>query len=233
MRLRPTDPLHRLSRDLERFLERRLGLAGLIDHKPRVMGGPLVVVADGSPDNRVAALIAHLLDGARTLDIAFPSRKHTSALDLIGVYARQGYRAIAVIIDQESYDLQELVDRIQARIPGRVEDVQASHGHRLLVSRVDLSSHTGEPSRVMVAVAINGVDDPRFTRHTIEDHLLILGERLRIISLEEEKLDPKEYYWKKLQKRTQEEILAAMASPGNRGLVNEVFKQQAAALKTL
>ncbi len=60
----------------------------------------LIVVANGSPDNRVLLILTHTLDGEKHIDIAFPKHKSVSIFDYIHRYVTLGYEYILIVIDQ-------------------------------------------------------------------------------------------------------------------------------------
>lgn len=180
MKLRFLNPSHRLSVDTL-STARRLRAVGAIEFRSG-RSSALVIVADGTPDNRVLLVLAHVLNGAATVDVAFPSRKHIAVFDNLQDYTLMGYTKILVLIDQEDKPLEEIhrALRIRAPVRGRAQGRLAT---------LTLETLRGTPT---VILAVNGTDDPRFTKHTVEDHLVILAEKLRILNPLTTHVDPKE-----------------------------------------
>ncbi len=94
---------------------RRLGILDIVVQTPRPSDA-LIVVADGDPEDRVLLVLAKVVNGARVVNTAFPEYKEFSVFDVLGEYIGQGYSRIAVIIDQERYELEQLVHEIRERV---------------------------------------------------------------------------------------------------------------------
>lgn len=218
MRLRLLNPGHRLSVDTL-STARKLRVVEAID-----LGSgrspALVVVANGSPDNRVLLVLAHTLDGLSTVDVTFPSRKHVTVFSWLQDYALMRYAKMLVLIDQEDKPLEEIHEALRARAPVRGR-AQGRLATLTLETRLGTST---------VIVAVNGTDDPRFTRHTIEDHLMALAEKLRLLDLPATSADPKEV-WRGMSKEAQHEVLRQLLTSPE--LAEEAFPQQVRALREL
>ena len=76
-------------------------------------------------------------------------------------------------------------------------------------------------------MVVSGTGDRRFTRHTIEDHLLAAAEEPGKHQLQSS-VDPKEE-WRQIPKEKQQEILATLAR--NPSLAEKHFKQHIKALR--
>jgi len=229
MKIRLADPSHRLSRDILGFA-RRLGVTNVIEYRSNYVSSEtrsIIVVANGCPDNRVVFLLAYLFNGYRTivLDIAFPMYKEVSIFEHLHKYVKQGYRHIIVIVDQEDKSLNEIYEYLERKIIGKlyVEAKQASG--RLLQARL----HVEPYNESTLLLVVNGLDDDRFMKHTIEDHLLVIAERLGITSIREN-TDPKEK-WQKLYREQQTRIYRWIIE--NKKTVREVFTQHTKALEIL
>ncbi len=222
MKLRPLDPTHRLARDMLAFA-RRARLLEALEQSPSIHTDILIVVANGNPENRVMLAIAHVLDGQRVVDIAFPEHKHFSILNVVHEYVKRGYRKVIVVLDQEEMELSNIHERVKQRVVLPIKDYvvdQDVNGRLVCI----------ESDRATLYVVINGVEDPRFVKHTIEDHLLRLAEELGKHRLQNN-VDPKQE-WRRLSKDRQREVLTALAK--NRELVKKHFRQHLKALaKTL
>jgi len=172
MKLRLANPTHRLAIDTLSFA-RKLGITASIEYRPG-RSSRLVIVANGSPDNRVILALAHTLNGHSVVDIAFPEHKHLAVIPLLSEYAHLGYEKILVVVDQESMSLEEIHKAVRRHLGSHLE---VRGGGRLVIARL-------EPPRSMtIVIAVSGLDDNRFEKHTIEDHLLHLAEDLGIIGI--------------------------------------------------
>ena len=67
-----------------------------------------------------------------------------------------------------------------------------------------------------------------FSRHTIEDHLLVAAEALGLVSLGHGVVDPKEA-WRSMSRRMQLKVLGELVA--RRELVEKAFPQQVDVLK--
>ncbi|MET1101741.1 MAG: hypothetical protein ABWW69_04610 [Pyrodictiaceae archaeon] len=231
MRLRPLDPTHRLSRGMLTFARRarRLRLLDDLEFKPAIESSKaLIVVADGEPDNRVLLALAHHVDGRKVVDVAFPEHKHSSVFNVIHEYVRGAFRGryelILVILDQEREHLASIHNEAKQRIqlPIGEEEVDPELRGRLIYLRIP------EPNTT-IYVVVSGTDDQRFTKHTIEDHLLRMAEEaegLKISGM----TDPKQW-WRRMPRERQEVLLEMLAA--DKKLAEKHFRQHVKALKTL
>jgi len=220
MKLRLLNPTHRLAIDTL-ALARRLRVTTNVENKPG-RSDKLVVVANGSPDNRVILALAHILNGDVVVDIVFPERKHLAVIELLSEYTSLGYERILVVLDQESMSLEEIHKSIRSRLSGYIE---VREGGRLVVVKQS-------PSKpATIAIAISGLDDDRFKKHTIEDHLLRLAEDLGVVSLPRIVEDPKRLWESKNIKDKHHQVYEAIIQ--RRSKIERVFPQHIVAFKEL
>ena len=227
MKLRFTDPTHRLSQDTLSFA-RRLKAMEALDLSPLTSKpNNLIIIANGCPDNRVILILAHILNGTITTDIAFPEYKQLSIFNYIHEYAKQGYNNIIVVIDQEDHELKQIYNEVKKRIQGTINTFTTpSQGNGKLIH---LNFTTPTNHNINTTIIINGVNNPKFTKHTIEDHLLTIAEHTRQHTITDN-TDPKTE-WNKLDKDKQYKVYKTILT--NKKLAEEVFKQHIQGLKQL
>jgi len=214
------NPPHRLAIDTLAFAK-RLRITATLEYEPG-RSNKLVVVANGSPDNRVILTLAHILNGDVVVDVAFPERKHLAVIELLSEYTSLGYDRILVVLDQEDMSLEEMHESIRSRLSGHIE---VREGGRLLVVK------QSSPKPATIAVAISGLDDDRFEKHTIEDHLLRLAEDLGVVSLPRVVEDPKRLWGSENVKDKHHQVYEAIIQ--RRGDVERVFPQHVVAFREL
>ncbi len=218
MKLRFLDPKHRLSVDTL-AIARRLKIVEAIELGSG-RSSALIVVADGSPDNRVLLVLAHILNGTSIVDVAFPAHKHVAVLEYLTSYALMSYTKILVLLDQEDKPLEEIYRALRSK------------AHVKELGQGKLSTFTLETAlrTSTLILAVNGIDDPRFIKHTIEDHLIALAEKLALISPLTAPIDPKEA-WHRVNRDVQLKVLRQLLMRPQ--LAEEMFPQQVKALKLL
>lgn len=170
MKLRLRNPNHRLSVDLVGFAKRAAKIVRGLREAVVLKGAPqpvLVVVGDGTPDNRALLALASALDGEKVADLAFPEHKLADAIRGVRLYAKEGYRAVVFTLDQERSGLED----VRGKVGKVLKEIGA--GECREVGKRALSAKAGD---VEVYIVINGLDDYEFERHAIEDHLLKAGE---------------------------------------------------------
>ena len=223
MKLKPLDPAHRCSTRMF-ATARRLHIASVVAQAPE-FSDRVVVVADGSPEDEVLPILAVALNGARLVDVAFPMHKSLSVFSVIGDYVDRGYRRIAVMVDQEERGINEVSSDVKKRLSTQIslESFNVEE-HRIYAKGSRLGKN------VFVGIAINGLSDSRFSRHTVEDHLLAAAEALGLVSLEHGVLDSKEA-WKSMSRSMQLKVLGELVA--RRELVEKAFPQQVDVLKRI
>jgi len=217
-------PTHRLSASVLGVL-RRLGvrLSSVVSESSS--GEAAIVVADGSPDNVIMAILALCMDHSGVVDILFPEYKHLSVLDRLASYVDDlGYRKVLVTIDQESYGLDELTDRIASKM----SEVGAS----MIEDRglVKVFAYLRGGRRAVFIFCVNGLPEYPSSRHSIEDHLIMLAQRLNVASAQP--AGDSKSVWSRLSREEELEVFKAVISC-SRDLLHSVFKQQVEALTIL
>ena len=219
MRIFFTQPSHRLSIDGRQIL-RRLDFRNwkeTYSNKPSRRN--LIIIANGSPDHIAIIILLHLLNHRELVDMAFPKHKHLAIIDYIPKYMEEDYENIILIIDQETLKIKEIHNYIENKLnPNQYEETKD------LNSRLAKAIITHGNRKAALYITINGIEDKRFTKHTIEDHLLQLAEKIGLIKIKE-KINPKET-WIKLSKEKQEITLKAI----RQSKIKEIFPQQVEAI---
>ncbi len=216
MKIYPVRPTHRLSVELY-SVARKLGVRDIFAEQ--LSGRKAIIIADGSPDNIVIALLSRTLDHEDVADIIFPDYKHVSVLDQIPMYVLKGYEKIVIILDQEKYDLSELLKIISNKY-GK---------YKLVLDRVIKFKITRGARSADIVICINGVDNFPTEKHSIEDHLLSIARDIGI-KFELNASSSKEI-WFNLDKDEQLSIFRYIIN--YRRKMSDYFKQQYKALSIL
>jgi len=227
MRIRLIDPSHRLSQALVR-LARRLKIRDTLYLTPlqTLRSRVAIIVANGSLDNQVALLLAHIFNGSEyePIDIMFPRYKRMSSFPYIHRYVERGYEV--VLLDQEIDDLENIYRGFKSKVHGRLESMKVDSSVNNRFAKAVLSTLRG---RLHVLLVINGLDDARFTKHCIEDHLIVIAESMGKVRLGAEEVDTKSL-WLSLSKRDQLDEFEHIKREGE-DLVRRVFPQHVKAFE--
>ena len=192
MNLRILTPPHwSVARSLLRWSRRlKVQLAG-----PYQPVREVILIGNGVPDNIVAMLLAHKLNGRRAVGLAKPPGALSAALrELI---FQSLIRKVLLLFDQEDRSLNDAWRSLESELRrAKMEYRILSDEERL---RVYGCRHGSRQLRVIAVV--NGLEAP-YRKHTIEDHLLKICEKLRIYEAplphSAESPDPKEL-WSRLK----------------------------------
>jgi len=148
------DPNHRLSIDTFQLL-RRLRIEETVVRSP-IETNKLIIIANGTPDNEVAAILLHTLNGEHTVALAFPKYKRTAIAKYIHSYINQDYNNIIVILDQEQDKLQNIYNYFKEQM-------------LLEIKNITVNNRTAEikaqwyNKQATIKIIVNGIDNPRFT----------------------------------------------------------------------
>ena len=183
----------------------------------------IIVLADGTPDDYVVALLSYRLNGEKVLGVVKPEEKRLGVFNIIPTILnvlREG--KIAVLIDQENEDLNTIFSEVSRRLSGIGTII------RDIVKEEKLWVYKCEHSikKFQLIVIVNGLSEYTFKKHSIEDHLLKAAEKLLKVKIDEE--DPKEG-WSKLRDR-QDEVFRQLKDAKN---LDDIFPQQIKGLKLL
>lgn len=172
MKLYPLEPTSRLASNIA-SISRKLML-GVLTYKVEMLDG-LVIVADGTPDDVVVALISYHLDGKKTIGIVKSKEGLPGALESIPTYLKSNIkRMIAIIVDQEDKKLKDVFDDAEWGLK--------AHGVSISVEvnedrfRIYDCRHGNEGFKLVLVV--NGLDEVKTAKHSIEDHLVKAAEGL-------------------------------------------------------
>jgi len=178
----------------------------------------LIVLGDGTPDDKVLGVIFHHLNGNKIVGIVKPQVTRLGAIDQLKTYLKPNITRIMILLDQETTPLTDLIPEITNRIECEGitidEENQTETSERLRTYRCSLSNRNFE-----LILVINGIDEVATQNHAIEDHLL------KVANLEEEcrRTQNSKETWSNLTKVQQEEIFRSLQ---NRNLVIDNFPQQ-------
>ncbi|RLA83054.1 MAG: hypothetical protein DRG31_06615 [Deltaproteobacteria bacterium] len=220
MKLYPLLPSSRTTRNMI-SISRRLRIS-VVTPESRPLSG-IIILANGTPDDYVVTILSHHLDGKKIVGITKPQRANWIAVfDIIHIYLRYRVDKLVMLIDQENEPLDSLFEKIEKKI-AKVANITDVKKYQRLITYT-CRRHEGE---FRLTVIINGLDDYRFKRHTIEDHLLKAAEVFLGIKLS--KNDPKEC-WRNLREEDQYEVFRKLSKTAS---LDKLFPQQIKGLKSL
>ena len=167
MKIYLVNPMHRLSIEIFNIV-RRLGIRRVLAELPSRKKA--IVIANGTPDNIVVALLTEALNHKDVVDLLFPEYKHIGIIDWIPKYVEEGYEKISVILDQEEYSLEKLYTILSSKL-GKYNMLT----ERVLEFKILRGSESAD-----IIICINGINDFSVKKHSIEDHLLSIARELGI-----------------------------------------------------
>ena len=185
----------------------------------------MIVLGDGTPDDKVLGVIFHHLNGNKIVGIVKPQVTRLGAIDQLKVYLKPNINRVMILLDQETTQLTNLIPEITSRI--RCEGItideenQTETSERLKIYRCSFSNRNFE-----LILVINGIDESPTGNHAIEDHLV------KVADLEEEcrRTQNSKETWSSLTRVQQEGIFRSLQS---RNLVVDNFPQQVNGCKRL
>ncbi|MCD6349049.1 MAG: hypothetical protein J7L91_05415, partial [Candidatus Korarchaeota archaeon] len=146
---------------------KKLRLKNTLAYKGLVDG--LIVIGNGTPDDAVVTVIAHLLDGRCNAGLLIPTEKGFGAVKhVVHVMRTFSGKPVAFVIDQEDMELEDLYRRITKKFSKFGVGLELSGGEGRWREFVIDSGSGGSK----VIVVVNGLDG--YEVHEIEDHLLAL-----------------------------------------------------------
>ncbi|PUA34305.1 MAG: hypothetical protein B9J98_00185 [Candidatus Terraquivivens tikiterensis] len=219
MKLYPLSQASRTATNINN-ISRRLGI-DVLTFEPVTLNG-IVILADGTPDDCAIAVIAYHLNGKKSVGVVKPEEKRYDVFRYLPVYLKYKVDKIAVLIDQENEGLASVFNKIEKKVSETGIVIQnAAKERRLKVYRC----RHGVKEFQLISI-VNGLDEHPFERHTIEDHLLKVAEKLPEVKISSN--DPKKV-WNELKDR-QYEVYKKLKETKD---IEDVFPQQVKGLKCL
>ncbi|WP_456475374.1 hypothetical protein [Candidatus Pyrohabitans sp.] len=224
MRLKPLHPHFKAK------MERKLSKLISKDFKNTVLSEEgevrsLIILGNGNIDDLVIPIICHHLNGEKTIGIVKPINPRIGAIsELSVVVPRLSVNKIALVMDQESDELEELYRRIEDKLRRMNVKFEREDIHRRLLR---YTCRLG-PREFELILIISGIDDAPSEMHKIEDHLL---KALSELSKTEYRAGDSKKVWRGLGTSTQRNVLLKLK--GTRKLCLDIFFQHSRGLKFL
>ena len=220
MKLYPLEPSSRLATNIE-GISKKTRMDVLIKGVNIADLDCLVVIGDGTPDDIAFSIIAFHLNGDKIAGIVKPEmEKRYACINLIPTYLKGNIRKILILMDEEDDPLDTIYERIQRGVEelatGEVEVIDEETEERV---RIYTAKYGGRD--FVLILVINGLDDIRTDKHSIEDHLL---KAAKMLSVDIGDFENSKAAWKSINHNLQLEIFNALKN--NREMVKRVFPQQ-------
>ena len=221
MKLYPLEPSSRLATNIE-GISKKTRMDVLIKGVNIADLDCLVVIGDGTPDDIAFSIIAFHLNGDKIVGIVKPEKeKRYACINLIPTYLKGNIRKILILMDEEDDPLDTIYERIQRGVEelatGEVKVIDEETEERVRI----YTGKYGSRDFVLILV-INGLDDIRTDKHSIEDHLLKAADEMLSIDIGD--FENSKAAWKSINHNLQLEIFNALKN--NREMVKRVFPQQ-------
>ena len=221
MKLYPLEPISRLAINIAR-ISKKTRMDVLIKGVNIADLDCLVVIGDGTPDDIAFSIIAFHLNGDKIAGIVKPEMERRYAcINLIPTYLKGNIRKILILMDEEDDPLDTIYEKIQRGVEelatGKVKVIDEETEERVRI----YTGKYGSRDFVLILV-INGLDDIRTDKHSIEDHLLKAADEMLSIDIGD--FENSKAAWKSINHNLQLEIFNALKN--NREMVKRVFPQQ-------
>jgi len=209
MKLYPLEPSSRLATNIAR-ISKKTRMDVLIKGVNMADLDCLVVIGDGTPDDTAFSIIAFHLNGNgdKIAGIVKPEmEKRYACIDLIPTYLKGNIRKILILIDEEDDPLDTIYERIQRGVEelatGEVKVIDEETEERVKV----YTGKYGSKNFVLILV-INGLDDIRTGKHSVEDHLLKAADEMLSVDIGD--FENSKAAWKSINHNLQLEIFNAL-----------------------
>ncbi len=137
----------------------------------------IVLIGNGTPDDIVITLLLHKLNGHRSLIVGV-TKSQNLRVEIIKTIANliqlggRGINCILGVIDQEDEELGEIWERLNARLNEySLKCEQSNYSDKLKSLRC-----LKDGKEFTLIIAINGIHQRNYRKHTIEDHLLEIAK---------------------------------------------------------
>ena len=218
MKLSFLDPHSRAAVNISRLKRCGYDTRRIIAGFSRTLDG-LVVLGNGTPDDKVLGVLSYHLDGEKIIGVVKPGERTKEGV-LLDLRKYIGLRKIMILIDQDDRPLSKIYEqviRIMQKI-GMAANEEPSNLERFRIYHCHFSGKEFE-----IIIVINGLDEIHTAKHTIEDHLVkAAGIEISCSSKEA---------WNRLSKNEQENIFRRLK--GDRRRIESLFPQQVAGCKRL
>ena len=209
MKLYPLEPSSRLATNIAR-ISKKTRMDVLIKGVNMADLDCLVVIGDGTPDDIAFSIIAFHLNGNgdKIAGIVKPEmEKRYACIDLIPTYLKGNIRKILILIDEEDDPLDTIYERIQRGVEelatGEVKVIDEETEERVRI-------YTGkyDSKDFVLILVINGLDDIRTGKHSVEDHLLKAADEMLSVDIGD--FENSKAAWKSINHNLQLEIFNAL-----------------------
>ncbi len=190
----------------------------------------LIILADGYRDDIAVGILSKHLDGKKLVGLVKSERTRISSIKNIPVYLshlskKQPLKNLVFIMDQENDTLEKIHSEIEKEI-NRVCNKQTKKVEK--AERYFIYDCSLGRRKIKLVFIINGVDAIDTEKHSIEDHLLMAAEKLRISDINY--LKTSKETWIKLEKESKSEKVYKKLLLDKK-LAEEVFNQHFKGLK--
>ncbi len=197
-----------------------------------------IIIGNGVADAVIYLILAHRLNGKSIVGITTAWREESSIETTLEIIRGRRVSKILIALDQE--EEQELNNFWK-----NIEKAFNNHGIEFRLNesndRIRVYTCVHGDMEFTTIIAVNGVDNPHYSRHSIEDHLLEALKTwckdeniLKLLSKTSKPLDPKKLWneinqeYRNIHYRTYQEITTMQIK-----LLEQIFPQQIKALNYL
>ena len=173
---------------------------------PERISNKLILVGNGAQDGVVYLILTHKYNGRYYIGITTTAETREGAIPHIPTIIRElNIEKLVFSLDQESDELADLRTLLEEKMRAHAITPNLKEEQ----NRLYIYDCTHSQRQFELIVTVNGIDDPSYTQHTIEDHLLSFfkettnDNEMLVETLNRVQGDPKEA-WNLLRNRHEE-----------------------------
>lgn len=186
----------------------------------------IIVLGNGDVDDLTIPIVCHHLNGNKIVGITKPERKRKATLNDFPTYlSKLKIRKIALVMDQEDEDLNEIFEKIEHGLRNQhIRFNEAKSEDRFKQYKCEFASRTFD-----FILIVNGMEEISTATHKIEDHLVKGALEFSIV--EDLDIQDSKETWKSFDESLQREILNKFK--GDKSRSSNVFSQHFKGLQLL
>jgi hypothetical protein len=170
MKLRFLYPTSRTAINVHRLKRCGYDTSRIIDQDLSASTSQLIVLGNGSPEDKVIGILSYHLDGNNVIAIVKPTSTRLSVLDQLKTYLDLKFEKILLLVDQDDLNLNDLFDEAARRL-GEIGVNAQERGDIEEIDRFRVYECALDNKRFEVIIVVSGLEEICASKHTIEDHL--------------------------------------------------------------
>ncbi|MGB9760511.1 MAG: hypothetical protein ACP5LN_07365 [Thermoproteota archaeon] len=144
----------------------------------------IVVIADGTPDDIVFSIVRYHMNGRKVVGVVKPhERTGLSAVYEVPTCLKMKICNVLLLIDQEEMNLENIFFELSKRL--KKCGIEIKKEDKSIERRIGVYEGIHGQKRFNLIVVVNGLEEIKTKRHSIEDHLIKVAKTVNLGNLEE------------------------------------------------